>query len=60
VRYSVTHFIDFMQGMFTIYTLLNKENNPAGLDVLLHRIRILLSNPVAQQIVQYKKSKKLE
>jgi DNA mismatch repair ATPase MutS len=59
VRYSVTHFIDFMQGMFTIYTLLNKENNPAGLDVLLQRIKMLLAKPVAQQMIQYKKTKKI-
>jgi DNA mismatch repair ATPase MutS len=59
VRYSVTHFIDFMQGMFTIYNLLHKENNPSGLDVLLQRIRMLLAKPVAQQMVQYKKSKKI-
>jgi DNA mismatch repair ATPase MutS len=59
VRYSVTHFIDFMQGMFTIYNLLKKDDNPAGLDILLQRIRILLAKPIAQQIVQYKKSKKL-
>ncbi len=59
VRYSVTHFIDFMQGMFTIYTLLNKENNPAGLDVLLQRIKMLLAKPVAQQMIQYKKQKKI-
>ncbi len=59
VRYSVTHFIDFMQGIFTIYQLLNKEKNPAALDVLLQRIRMLLAKPVAQQIIQYKKSKKI-
>jgi DNA mismatch repair ATPase MutS len=38
---------------------LHKENNPAGLDVLLQRIRMLLAKPVAQQMVQYKKSKKI-
>jgi DNA mismatch repair ATPase MutS len=59
LRYSVSHFIDFMQGMFTIHNLLNKENNAAGLDVLLQRIRMLLSKPVAQQIILYKKSKKI-
>lgn len=59
LRYSVSHFIDFMQGMFTIYNLLNTENNPAGLDVLLQRIRMLLSKPVAQQMIAYKKSKKI-
>jgi DNA mismatch repair protein MutS len=59
VRYSVTHFIDFLQGMSTIYNILNKENNPAGLDVLMQRIKMLLAKPVAQQMIQYKKSKKI-
>jgi DNA mismatch repair protein MutS len=59
VRYSVSHFIDFMQGMFAIHNLLDAENNPAGLSVLLQRIKMLLAKPVAQQIVQHKKSKKL-
>lgn len=59
VRYSVTHFIDFLQGMSTIYQILNKENNPAGLDVLLQRIKMLLAKSVAQQMIQYKKSKKI-
>lgn len=59
LRYSITHFIDFMQGMFSIYSLLYKENNPSSLDFLLHRIKMLLAKPVAQEIVQYKKSKKI-
>ena len=59
LRYSVSHFIDFMQGMFTIHNLLNKENNAAGLDVLLQRIRMLLAKPVAQQMILHKKSKKI-
>src|SRR5258706_14284622 len=42
IRYSVTHFIDFIQGMYTIHNLLNRENNPVALDVLLQRIRMLL------------------
>src|ERR1043166_5502308 len=59
VRYSVTHFVDFMQGMYTISNLLQHDDNPAVLDVMLKRIRMLLAKPVAQQMVQYKKSKKL-
>lgn len=59
VRYSVTHFIDFLQGMSAIYNLLNKENNPAGLEVLLQRIKMLLAKPIAQQMIQCKKSKKI-
>ena len=59
VKYSVSHFIDFLQGMSKIYDLLYKENNPAALDVMLQRIKILLNKPIAQQIIQYKKSKQL-
>lgn len=59
IKYSVTHFIDFLQGMSKIYELLNKENNPAGLDVMLQRIKILINKPIAQQIVQYKKPKNI-
>jgi len=59
LRYSVSHFIDFLQGMSAIYTLLNKQNNPASLDVFMQRIKMLLAKPVAQEIVQYKKEKKL-
>ncbi len=59
LRYSVSHFIDFMQGMFTILHLLHKENNPSTLDVLLNRIKMLLAKPVAQQMIQHKKSKKI-
>ena len=57
VKYSVTHFTNFLQGMWKIYELLNKEHNPAALDVMLQRIKILISKPVAQQIIQYKNSK---
>ncbi|MBV9962011.1 MAG: DNA mismatch repair protein MutS [Parafilimonas sp.] len=59
LRYSVSHFIDFMQGMAAILHLLNKEKNPASLDVLLQRIQMLLSKPVAQQIIQHQNTKKL-
>ncbi len=52
VKYSVSHFIDFLHGMSKIYELLNKENNPAALDVMLQRIKILINKPVAQQIIQ--------
>lgn len=59
VRYSVTHFTDFLQGMSAIYNLLYKENNPASLDVLLQRIKMLLKKPVAEEMIRHKKSKKL-
>lgn len=59
LRYSVSHFIDFLQGMHAIYNLLNKQNNPAGLEVLMERTKMLLSKPITQEIIQYKKEKKL-
>jgi len=59
VRYSVTHFIDFLQGMSGIYDLLQKEGNPVALDLMLTRIQMLLSKPVAQQMIQHKNPKQL-
>src|SRR5258706_5971450 len=45
--------------MYTIHNLLNRENNPVALDVLLQRIRMLLARPVTQQMIQHPKTKKL-
>ncbi|SFQ37510.1 MutS-related protein [Parafilimonas terrae] len=59
LRYSVSHFIDFIQGMHGIYQLLYKPNNPAALHVLMERTRMLLAKPIVQEIIQYKKEKKL-
>lgn len=59
VRYSTSHFIDFLQGMYLIYDLLCKEDNPAALDVMLSRVKMLLNKPVAQQMIQAKKDKRL-
>ncbi|MGN6212094.1 MutS-related protein [Parafilimonas sp.] len=59
LRYSVSHFIDFLQGMHAIYNLLDKPNIPASLTVLLERTRMLLSKPVPQEIIHYKKENKL-
>jgi len=59
VKYSVSHFIDFLQGISKIYELLNKENNPPALDVMLQRIKMLTNKPVAQQIIRFKNSQKI-
>ena len=59
VKYSVTHFIDFLQGMSQIHDLLEDENNPTTLKTILQQIRILLSKNVVQQILKHDKSKKL-
>ena len=59
VKYSVSHFIDFLQGISKIYELLNKENNPPALDVMLKRIKMLTNKPVAQQIIRFKNSQKI-
>ncbi len=59
VKYSVSHFIDFLQGISKIYELLNKEDNPPALDVMLQRIKMLTNKPVAQQIIRFKKSQKI-
>jgi DNA mismatch repair protein MutS len=43
VRYSVKHFVDFLLGMKQIVQLLNDENNPVQLKLLLERISLRLS-----------------
>ena len=59
IAFSITHFINLLQGMALICNLLSKESNPAALDVMLQRAGLLLSRPVAQQMIQYKKAQKL-
>lgn len=59
IRYSVTHFIDFLQGINIIYQLLNHDDVPASLAVLTERIRMLISKPVVQKMIRQDRSKKL-
>lgn len=46
VRYSMKHFVDFFHGMKQIEQLLSNDNNPAPLQSLVERIKMLLNKPV--------------
>lgn len=56
VKYSVSHFIDFVQGMHQLCDLL-KDSTSASLHVMTERINMLLKLDEVQQMIQYSKEK---
>lgn len=52
VRYSVKHFVDFVTGMKQVVTLLEDENNPALLKVLLEQITLRLNKTGLQPLLE--------
>ncbi len=56
VKYSVTHFSDFVRGLHTLETLLRNAGNPATLQVMGQRISMLLNKPELQAIITSQKS----
>jgi DNA mismatch repair protein MutS len=59
VRYSVKHFIDFCKGLEHIIQLLQADNNPIPLQVLIERIKMLLRKPGLQQLIEKTSGKEL-
>jgi DNA mismatch repair ATPase MutS len=59
IRYSVTHFFDFVQGMNELAVLLSAENNPPLLQKITDRIRYLLAKPLIQTMILTPKGKTL-
>ena len=59
IRYSVKHFVDFAIGMKQIVQLLNDENNPLLLQLLLDRITLRLNKPGLKQLLDGAQSKDL-
>lgn len=59
VRYSVNHFIDFMQGLNELVALLSASNQSKQLQDILDRISQLLQRPQVQEMLQYDRSKPL-
>ncbi len=57
-RYSVTHFIDFFKGLFSISQLI-ADTRSSYLQNVSSRIHSLLNEPVVQQMLQCEKSKAL-
>lgn len=58
VKYSVTHFADFIKGLSDISTLLSQQQNPPVLQTIVDHINLLLKKPVIQSIVHHDKTKK--
>ncbi|MEP7317993.1 MAG: DNA mismatch repair protein MutS [Panacibacter sp.] len=58
VKYSVTHFSDFIKGLNDIVVLLSQEQNPMVLQTIIDHIGLLLRKPVLQSIIRHDKTKK--
>jgi DNA mismatch repair protein MutS len=52
VRYSVKHFVDFITGMKQVVALLEDENNPVLLKVLLEQITMRLHKPGLEPLLE--------
>lgn len=50
VRYSITHFADFIRGFRQLITLLSKQGNPINLQFILNRAEDLLKGPYIQEL----------
>lgn len=58
-RYSVNHFIDFIQGFQLLLDLLSKEHSSPILTRMLERVKQLLQRTETQELLYYDKSKPL-
>ena len=56
IRFSVTHFIDFIKGMHQLEQLLGKDNQSEVLQVLLKAIQVNLAADEIQEIIKTDKT----
>jgi len=59
IRYSVTHFIDFLQGLRDLSDMLKGDDNPSLLKNTIDRIKQLLQREQVLEILDIDKSKGL-
>jgi len=59
VKYSVNHFIDFTKGLQQIVDTFDSNENPAILQVIIDKIKLLTAKPVIRQMIQVDKQQKL-
>jgi DNA mismatch repair protein MutS len=57
VRYSITHFADFVRGMHQLLELLDSEEAPLLIRSFLHRARDLMNKPVLRSLAQQETGK---
>ncbi|HEX8461991.1 MAG TPA: DNA mismatch repair protein MutS, partial [Segetibacter sp.] len=59
IKYSVTHFFDFASGLRQIVDTFSSDSNPALLQVMIDRIKILTDRPVILALRRWNKRDKL-
>jgi DNA mismatch repair ATPase MutS len=59
LRYSITHFIDFIKGLKEIIQQLSQPDNPAILQTILDRMQMLLNKPLLQKMLHWNKRRKM-
>jgi DNA mismatch repair ATPase MutS len=59
-RYSITHFADFLRGMFSIIAIRETKSCPPMLHALLERAARLLSPRIIQSLAKKKSGEKLQ
>lgn len=59
VKYSVTHFADFVRGMRQLVTLFDQEGIPSSLQTHISRIKDLLKHPVIEKLAALPQGAKL-
>lgn len=55
VRYSISHFADFVRGMHRLIELLDHDEAPLMIRSFLRRAADLVNNPVLTQLAQHRK-----
>lgn len=58
IRYTVSHFIEFVQGLDKIHGLLSSDHLPSELANTLQRIDTILHQPEIEPLLSYEKGKK--
>lgn len=52
VRYSLSHFADFIRGMYQIIDLFDNDDSPLLLRSFLHRAKELMNRPIIQELAR--------
>ncbi|NML20620.1 DNA mismatch repair protein MutS [Pseudoflavitalea sp. G-6-1-2] len=60
VRYSISHFGDFVKGMDTLINFFDENEVPLLVRSYLHRAKDLLNKPILKELMQRNSTKKLE
>lgn len=59
VKYSVTHFIDFVKGLHQIIEIFSLHKCPGILQLILDRIIMLTNRPIIRSMMEWDKAKPL-